>query len=142
MLLLCILLIFCLFIPSKSQTFEVDYDNHQFLLDGKFFRYIAGQIEYFRIPRDLWKDRLMRVRAAGLNVIQVYVPWNFHETFENQFDFSGGKNITEFIQLAHDQGLFVILRPGPYICAEWENGGLPYWLLKKNKIQLRVYNQP
>lgn len=83
----------------------------------------------------------MRLRHAGLNAIQVYVPWNLHETFENQFNFDGMANITEFLRLAQEQDLYVLLRSGPYICAEWENGGLPYWLLKKKDIKLRVYDR-
>ena len=138
----------CLFFTSlfcystSNPTFSIDYDGHQFLKDGQPFRYISGEIHYHRIHPDYWSDRLQRLKAAGLNAIQVYVPWNLHETYENQFDFSGGANLTTFIKLAQDQGFVVLLRPGPYICAEWENGGLPYWLLKNPDMKLRVYNQP
>ena len=132
----CLNIIFC------DRTFTVDYDNRQFLKDGKPFRYISGDLFYARIPHELWQDRLMRVRAAGLNAIQIYVPWNFHETFEGSYDFSGKANLTEFIRLAQKNDLYVLLRPGPFICAEWEYGGLPYWLLKRENISMRVYNEP
>ncbi|KAE9550919.1 hypothetical protein FO519_005881 [Halicephalobus sp. NKZ332] len=127
---------------ADHSSFTIDYENHVFLKDGKPFRYISGEIHYNRIHPDQWNDRLSRLRAAGLNAVQIYVPWNFHEPFEGVFNFEGDADIVKFIKLAQANGFVVLLRPGPYICAEWENGGLPYWLLKKDKIELRKYSTP
>lgn len=118
-------------------TFSVDYKNDCFQKDGKPFRYISGSIHYSRIPRVYWKDRLLKMYMAGLNAIQTYVPWNYHEESPGVYNFSGDRDLEHFLQLAHDIGLLVILRPGPYICAEWEMGGLPAWLLTKKNIVLR-----
>ncbi|CAD6200206.1 unnamed protein product, partial [Caenorhabditis auriculariae] len=121
----------------EGRTFSIDYANNRFLKDGQPFRYIAGSVHYFRTHPAQWNDRLTAVRAAGLNAITTYIPWNFHETFEKQYNFSGWRDIGKFFELAAANELAVILRPGPYICAEWENGGLPYWLLKTPNIGLR-----
>ncbi|CAJ0588681.1 unnamed protein product, partial [Cylicocyclus nassatus] len=83
-------------------------------------------------------DRLARVRALGFNAIQYYIPWNFHEINEGEYDFSDWRNFTEFSRIAHDLGMYSLLRIGPYVCAEWENGGLPWWLLKKNITMMRT----
>ncbi|KAG2465061.1 TRIO protein, partial [Polypterus senegalus] len=104
----------------SSRSFEIDYKNDCFLKDGRPFRYISGSIHYNRIPSYYWKDRLLKMFMAGLNAIQIYVPWNFHETVQNQYNFKGDRDLEHFLQLANDIGLLVILRPGPYICAEWE----------------------
>uniref|UniRef100_A0A7S1RL73 Beta-galactosidase n=1 Tax=Alexandrium catenella TaxID=2925 RepID=A0A7S1RL73_ALECA len=91
----------------------------------------AGEIHYFRVPEVHWEDRLLRMRAMGLNTVSTYVAWNFHEQAEGVFDFSSERhNLTKFIQLADRLGMLVVLRPGPYICAEWDFGGLPAWMLK------------
>ncbi|VDN07008.1 unnamed protein product [Thelazia callipaeda] len=116
-------------IQLSNRTFAIDYKNNMFLLDGSPFRYIAGSIHYFRIHPDYWDDRMQRVRAAGLNAIQTYIPWNFHEVRKAKYLFSGQRNITHFFELAMSNQFFY-LRIGPYICAEWENGGLPWWLLR------------
>uniref|UniRef100_A0A8C7PXT3 Beta-galactosidase n=1 Tax=Oncorhynchus mykiss TaxID=8022 RepID=A0A8C7PXT3_ONCMY len=119
------------------QTFSVDYKNDCFRKDGEEFRYISGSIHYNRIPRAYWKDRLLKMYMAGLNAIQTYVPWNFHEPSPDRYNFSGDRDLEHFLQLAQDIGLLVVLRPGPYICGEWDMGGLPAWLLHKKDIVLR-----
>ncbi|KAI4880206.1 hypothetical protein NFI96_020531 [Prochilodus magdalenae] len=122
---------------TTAQNFSVDYKHNCFRKDGHHFRYISGSIHYSRIPRVYWKDRLLKMYMAGLNAIQTYVPWNFHEAVPGHYDFSGDRDLAHFLQLCKDLGLLVILRPGPYICAEWDMGGLPYWLLKNKDIVLR-----
>ncbi|XP_066506652.1 beta-galactosidase isoform X2 [Hoplias malabaricus] len=122
---------------TAAPSFSVDYKHNRFLKDGKHFRYISGSIHYNRIPRVYWKDRLLKMYMAGLNAIQTYIPWNFHEPTPGKYDFSGDRDLQHFLQLCKDLGLLVILRPGPYICAEWDMGGLPSWLLKKKDIVLR-----
>uniref|UniRef100_K9J2B7 Beta-galactosidase n=1 Tax=Desmodus rotundus TaxID=9430 RepID=K9J2B7_DESRO len=121
----------------SQKTFTIDYNRNCFLKDGQPFRYISGSIHYFRVPRFYWKDRLLKMKMAGLNAIQIYVPWNFHEPQPGQYQFSEDHDVECFIQLAHELELLVVLRPGPYICAEWEMGGLPAWLLEKENIVLR-----
>ncbi|XP_066301259.1 beta-galactosidase-like [Branchiostoma lanceolatum] len=117
---------------ADGRSFSIDYDNNTFLKDGEPFRYISGSIHYSRVPRSYWQDRLTKMYAAGLNAIQVYVPWNLHEPKPGKYDFTGNNDIEAFLKMAHDTGLLVILRPGPYICAEWDMGGLPSWLMKDN----------
>ncbi|KAF1750118.1 hypothetical protein GCK72_016664 [Caenorhabditis remanei] len=122
----------------NSPSFLIDEPNRQFLLDGLPFRYISGSIHYFRIPRERWDERLQKVRALGFNAIQYYIPWNTHELEEGVHDFSGILDFAEFSSLAfHKYNLWTILRIGPYICGEWENGGLPAWLLTKNVTKQR-----
>ncbi|XP_028249647.1 beta-galactosidase-1-like protein [Parambassis ranga] len=122
---------------SGKRSFSIDYKNNCFLKDGQPFRYISGSIHYSRIPRYYWKDRLMKMYMTGLNAVQVYVPWNFHEPIQGVHNFTGDRDLEHFLDLANQTGLLVILRPGPYICAEWEMGGLPAWLLQKPNIILR-----
>uniref|UniRef100_UPI00398F80F3 beta-galactosidase-1-like protein isoform X2 n=1 Tax=Pristiophorus japonicus TaxID=55135 RepID=UPI00398F80F3 len=122
---------------SKPGTFSIDYMKNCFSKDGSCFRYISGSIHYFRVPQIYWKDRLKKMYMAGLNAIQVYVPWNYHEMTPGNFDFDKSRDVEYFLSLAQEMGLLVILRPGPYICAEWELGGLPAWLLQNATINLR-----
>ncbi|OXB60584.1 hypothetical protein ASZ78_015763, partial [Callipepla squamata] len=122
-------------IPQR--TFGIDYDCNCFVKDGRPFRYISGSIHYSRVPRYYWKDRLLKMKMAGLDAIQTYVPWNYHESQMGVYDFSGDRDLEYFLQLASETGLLVILRAGPYICAEWDMGGLPAWLLEKESIVLR-----
>lgn len=122
---------------GAPRSFSVDYKRDCFRKDGERFRYISGSMHYSRIPRVYWKDRLLKMYMAGLNAVQTYIPWNYHEESPGQYNFSGDRDLEYFLQLANDIGLLVILRPGPYICAEWDMGGLPAWLLKKKDIVLR-----
>uniref|UniRef100_A0A3P9NW18 Galactosidase, beta 1-like n=1 Tax=Poecilia reticulata TaxID=8081 RepID=A0A3P9NW18_POERE len=122
---------------TGTRSFSIDYKNHCFLKDGKPFQYISGSIHYSRIPQYYWKDRLVKMYMTGLNAVQVYVPWNFHEPVQGVHNFTGDRDLVHFLNLANQTGLLVILRPGPYICAEWEMGGLPAWLLQKPNIILR-----
>ncbi|XP_069769291.1 beta-galactosidase-like [Narcine bancroftii] len=121
----------------KAGSFTVDYERNCFSKDGCCFQYISGSIHYFRVPPIYWKDRLQKMYMAGLNAIQVYVAWNYHELTPGVFDFTKSRDIESFLRLAHETGLLVILRPGPYICAEWDLGGLPAWLLRNSTISLR-----
>jgi beta-galactosidase len=108
-------------------------EGQQFVLKGKPFQILSGEVEYARVPRAEWRDRLRKVRAMGLNTVTVYVFWNLHETRPGVFDFSGQKDVAEFLREAQEEGLYVVLRPGPYVCAEWDLGGYPAWLLKESK---------
>lgn len=115
--------------------FEIK-DN--FYLDGKSFQVISGAIHYFRIMPQYWRDRLEKLKAMGCNTVETYIPWNMHEPKRGQFCFEGLLDIEQFIHEATSLGLYIILRPSPYICAEWEFGGLPAWLLENDRIRLRV----
>ncbi|XP_077498367.1 beta-galactosidase-like [Amblyomma americanum] len=117
---------------SRLRSFTVDYRNNRFLKDGKPFRFISGSLHYFRILKPYWKDRMQKMRKAGLNAVEIYVEWSAHEVEPGKFDFKGGANLKAFLDTAKKVGLLVIFRPGPYICAERDNGGLPYWLLRLN----------
>ena len=114
--------------PS-GHTFGVQGDH--FALDGKPFQIISGEMHYARVPRAYWRQRLRMAKAMGLNTITTYVFWNVHERQPGVYDFSGQYDVAEFIREAQQEGLYVILRPGPYACAEWEWGGYPAWLLKQ-----------
>ena len=107
------------------------------LFDGKPFYMICGDIHYFRIHPSGWAARLELMKDFGLNTLQVYCPWNAHEPWKGQYDFSGINDLSAFLSLAESYDFKVILRPSPFICAEWENGGLPWWLVKESDIELR-----
>ena len=120
--------------PGKS-SFKTG--NGQFLLNGEPFIIKAAELHYPRIPKEYWDHRIKLTKALGINTVCLYTFWNAHEPVEGEFDFSGQNDIREFIKLCEANGMNVILRPGPYVCAEWEMGGLPWWLLKKKDIRLR-----
>ena len=117
------------------------YEGKEFLLDGKPYRVISGAMHYWRIVPEYWEDRLRKLRACGFNTVETYTPWNLHERSEGKFDFSGNLDIVRYIELAEKVGLNVIVRPGPYICSEFDFGGLPSWLLSYPDMQLRC-NDP
>jgi beta-galactosidase len=122
-------------IEMRSQTFKIEGD--QFLLNGKASRIFSGEMHYNRIPPEYWKDRLLKARAMGLNTICTYVFWDLHEPRAGEFDFSGGLDVARYIRTAKEVGLNVVIRPGPYVCSEWDFGGLPSWLLKNKDIKVR-----
>ncbi len=122
---------------SRTQVAPLQVDGDRFLLRGKPFQIISGELEYARIPRAEWRDRLRKVHAMGLNTIAMYVFWNLHEPRPGIYDFSGQNDVAEFIREAAAEGLYVVLRPGPYICGEWDLGGYPAWLLKDPELRLR-----
>lgn len=113
------------------------FDKNNFYLDKTPFRIIAGDIHYFRIPQNRWEHTLDMALDFGLNTVQTYVPWNAHEYAPGKFDFSGMLDLEKFLALCHNKGLKVLLRPSPYICSEWDLGGLPAWLLKYREMVLR-----
>ncbi|GAC1312528.1 MAG: beta-galactosidase [Mucilaginibacter sp.] len=108
-----------------------------FLLDGKPFQIISGEMHYPRVPREAWRARMKMAKAMGLNTIGTYVFWNLHEPQKGKFDFTGNNDVAEFVKIAQQEGLWVILRPSPYICAEWEFGGYPYWLQNEDGLLVR-----
>ena len=120
---------------QKPGTFEAGKGT--FLLNGEPFVVKAAEIHYPRIPREYWDHRIKMCKALGMNTVCIYIFWNIHEQREGEFDFTGNNDIAAFCKLAQKNGMYVIVRPGPYVCAEWEMGGLPWWLLKKKDIRLR-----
>src|SRR5215471_13907172 len=120
-------------LPSTTET-----PAHTFAVqDGKPFQVISGEMHYQRIPREYWRERFRMAKAMGLNAVTTYVFWNVHEPRPGAYDFSGNNDVAEFIREAQQEGLYVVLRPGPYVCAEWEFGGYPAWLLKDPSLVLR-----
>ena len=124
--------------PSSPLTIA----SEGFLLNGQPFRFFAGAIHYFRVPREYWKDRLLKLKACGFNTVETYVAWNAHQPTPESFDYTGILDLPAFLETAQELGLYVILRPGPYICSEWEFGGLPWWLLSQPGMKLRCMNAP
>jgi beta-galactosidase len=120
---------------GSKHTFELA--DSAFMLDGKPFQMISGEMHYTRIPREAWRARMKMAKAMGLNTIGTYVFWNAHEPQKGQFDFSGNNDVAEFVKIAQEEGLWVIIRPSPYVCAEWEFGGYPYWLQNEAGLVVR-----
>ncbi|KAL1438008.1 hypothetical protein MTO96_048463 [Rhipicephalus appendiculatus] len=122
-----------LVLPSIGErSLVVDHANKRFLKDGKPFQFVAGAMHYFRIPRAYWKDRLRKARMAGLNAVDFYVEWSSHEPEPREYNFAGMYDVIAFLNEVKNEGLLAVLRPGPYICAERDNGGFPYWLLRQH----------
>ena len=131
----CLLLLSVMVGYSANGTFKVG--SGTFLLSGKPFVVKAAELHYPRIPQPYWEHRIKMCKALGMNTICLYVFWNIHEQQEGVFDFSGQNDVAAFCRLCQKNGMYVIVRPGPYVCAEWDMGGLPWWLLKKKDIRLR-----
>ena len=128
---------------EQLHTFEI---KDQFYLDGNPFRIISGGMHYFRVLPEYWEDRLLKLKALGCNTVETVVPWNLHEQKKGEFDFTGEKlhwltDLVGYVKLAQKLGLWVILRPSPYICAEWEFGGFPAWLLADGDMALRTSDE-
>ncbi|HVZ77786.1 MAG TPA: beta-galactosidase family protein [Gemmatimonadaceae bacterium] len=124
--------------PARAQHGpRLTADSGHFVLGGRPLQIISGEMHYARVPREYWRDRLRKARAMGLNTISTYVFWNLHEPTPGRFDFQGQKDVAAFIRTAQEEGLHVIVRAGPYVCAEWDLGGLPAWLLADSGIVLR-----
>src|SRR3954464_1510542 len=121
----------------KPITHTFSHDATNFLLDNQPFHIRSGEMHYFRVPRPYWQDRLLKARAMGLNTICTYMPWNLHEPRPGEFDFANMLDVRAFLEMVHELGLWAILRPGPYICAEWDFGGLPSWLLADDNLRVR-----
>jgi beta-galactosidase len=133
-------LVFAAFVLSgckeqSKNTFRIA--DGQFLLNDEPIMFFSGEIHPSRIPREYWEDRLQMVRAMGMNAISIYMFWNVHEPYPGQYNFEGQADIAEFIRLAQKHDLWVFLRPSPYVCAEWEFGGYPWWLLKEPDLKVR-----
>lgn len=116
-------------------------ENGQFLIDGEKTRILSGAIHYFRIPRERWADSINKAKLMGLNTIETYIAWNVHETERGEYNFEGMCDICAFLEEIKKAGMYAIVRPGPYICAEWDFGALPYWLLKDENIRLRCMDE-
>jgi beta-galactosidase len=127
----------CLGVNAQTKN-NFSLSKNNFLLDGKPFQIISGEVHPARIPKEYWRHRIQMVKAMGCNTIAAYVFWNYHEQKEGVFDFkTGNRDIAEFIKICQQEGMWVLLRPGPYVCAEWDFGGLPPYLLKYPDIKIR-----
>lgn len=131
-----------IFPPSAAAKPYIDFDSKGFLIDGKRTFLASAGLEYARIPHQLWHDRLLRIKRAGFNCIEIYTIWNFHEAREGKFDFTGDRDLNLFLKEVKDLGMYSIVRVGPYYCAEWDNGGYPIWLKFKKGLRVREDNPP
>lgn len=138
---LCIILLFFSFNTVFSQKGNFEIRDGHFFLNGKPFTVYSGEMHYPRVPSEYWKHRLEMMKAMGLNTVTTYVFWNYHQETPGKWNFSGEKNLQKFIRTAQEVGLYVIIRPGPYVCAEWEFGGYPWWLQKNKDLEIRRDNK-
>eukprot|EP00755_Sulcionema_specki_P006587 Sspe_Gene.35861::Locus_17364_Transcript_1_1_Confidence_1.000_Length_1074::g.35861::m.35861/K12309/GLB1, ELNR1; beta-galactosidase len=134
-----LLLLLALELGSVVAARHFAVQNNSFFLDGAPFQIRSGSIHYARVPSVFWKDRLLRLRALGLNAIQTLIPWSWHEETEGVYDFTGDRDLVRFLETAQEVGMLVLLRVGPYICAEWDYGGIPAWIMAHN-VTIRTYD--
>ena len=123
--------------PPAAQS-AIQIDGQGFIIHGQRTYIASGCIHYPRVPRALWRDRMLRLKRAGFNTVQTYAFWNFHEPRENEWDFSGEKDIGAFLDTGQELGLYATVRVGPYVCAEWDSGGYPIWLKFKPPFKVRT----
>lgn len=116
---------------------SVDFDQEHIYINGKTAKIMSGSMHYFRVHPDYWRDRLLKLKELGCNCVETYTCWNLHEKREGELDFSGWLDVGAYLDMAKELGLYAVVRPGPYICSEWEFGGLPWWLLKYPRIEPR-----
>jgi beta-galactosidase len=126
-----------MFPPAPEAKAFMDIDGKGFIVNGQRTFLASGSIHYPRVPRDLWHDRLLRLRRAGFNTVQTYTFWNYHEPVENQFEFTGEKDFEAYLKTAQDLDLYATVRVGPYVCAEWDSGGYPVWAKFKPDVVVR-----
>ncbi|KAL3196036.1 hypothetical protein MRX96_045399 [Rhipicephalus microplus] len=117
---------------SCGRSFYIDYDKHTFVKDGQPFRLVGGSMHYFRVPRAYWDDRLYKLRMGGLNAVDFYIDWSGHEPEPEQYNFIDNYDVVAYLEAIKKADLLAVIRPGPYICGEVDNGGYPYWLLRKH----------
>ena len=129
-----------IFKAAPAARAAIDFDDQGFLVHGRRTFVVSAGIEYARVPHELWRDRLLRLKRAGFNCIEIYTFWNFHEPREGQFEFSGDHDLEAFLRLVGELGLYAIVRVGPYYCAEWDNGGYPLWIRFKDGLRVREDN--
>jgi len=129
-----------IFPPAPAATPYINFDGRGFLLNGKRTFIASGGMEYCRVPRALWRDRLLRLKRAGFNCVEIYNMWNFHEPKKGQFDFSGDHDLDAFLKMVKAMDLYAIVRVGPYVCAEWDSGGYPVWLRFEPNVRVREHN--
>jgi beta-galactosidase len=129
--------------PSPGAAGAINFDGRGFMINGKRVFLLSGSVHYARVPRENWRDILLKLKRAGFNTVETYIFWNYHEMKEGQFDFTTeSRDIGEFLDTAKKAGLWAIVRVGPYVCAEWENGGFPTWLYFKDGVEVRKDNKP
>jgi len=137
-ILICVFLSLASFSYGQEKIHSFKLEKSEFLLDGKPFQIISGEMHPARIPVEYWRQRIQMAKAMGCNTIAAYVFWNYHESEPGVFDFqTGNHNIAQFVKTVQEEGLFLILRPGPYVCAEWDFGGLPSYLLSIPDVKVR-----
>lgn len=129
-----------IFQPQSAAQGAINFDGQGFLINGQRTFIASAGLEYARIPQELWADRLLRIKRAGFNCVEIYIFWNYHEAQSGQFNFSGNRDLDAFLKLAKSLGLYAIVRPGPYACAEWDSGGYPLWLRFVPNLEVRNNN--